>query len=142
MRKITNGRLRLVLQPHAVYLSGFKNPRAPLSGAATSAGASYNTELPHPVTRAPLRNSDQQTSETLPCISTPEAVATNNVMPPLLIPFTSVGHTIPHISQQSPLVPSVPDARDLYTSSESVHESQITSYANRWISCQYSTVCY
>ena len=32
MRKITDGRLRLVLQPHAVYLSGFKNPRAPLKG--------------------------------------------------------------------------------------------------------------
>ena len=104
-------------QPQISSASLLSSPQ--LSGAATSAGASYNTELPHPVTRAPLRNSDQQTSETLPCISTPEAVATNNVMPPLLIPFTSVGHTIPHISQQSPLVPSVPDARDLYTSSES-----------------------
>ena len=31
MRTITGDRLRLVLQPHAVYLSGFRNPRAPLS---------------------------------------------------------------------------------------------------------------
>ena len=30
MRTITGDRLRLVLQPHAVCLSGFRNPRAPL----------------------------------------------------------------------------------------------------------------
>ena len=30
MHTITGDRLRLVLQPHAVSLSGFRNPRAPL----------------------------------------------------------------------------------------------------------------
>ena len=30
MRTITGDRLRLVLQPHAVSLSGFRNPQAPL----------------------------------------------------------------------------------------------------------------
>ena len=31
MRTITGDRLRLVLQPHVVCLSGFRNPRAPLN---------------------------------------------------------------------------------------------------------------
>ena len=30
MRTITGDRLRLLLQPHVVCLSGFRNPRAPL----------------------------------------------------------------------------------------------------------------
>ena len=34
MRTITGDRLQLVLQPHAVWLSGFRNPRAPLSSFA------------------------------------------------------------------------------------------------------------
>ena len=31
MRTITGNRLRLVLQPHTVSLSGFRNPQAPLT---------------------------------------------------------------------------------------------------------------
>ena len=31
MRTITDDRLRLLLQPHVVCLSGFRNPRAPLN---------------------------------------------------------------------------------------------------------------
>ena len=34
MRTITGDRLRLLLQPHVVCLSGFRNPRAPLSDKA------------------------------------------------------------------------------------------------------------
>ena len=33
MRTITGDRLRLLLQPHVVCLSGFRNPRAPLTNS-------------------------------------------------------------------------------------------------------------
>ena len=46
MRTITDGRLRLVLQPHAVCLSGFRNPRVPLK----SAKRNLSCALQHPDT--------------------------------------------------------------------------------------------
>ena len=46
MRTITGDRLRLLLQPHVVCLSGFRNPRAPLIAWAN--GMFYFLRLPQP----------------------------------------------------------------------------------------------